>query len=85
MVKILTARHKWSGHIPSGVAFGIGIYILPAFTIPQALGGFAHFISKRYFRTAELPVITAAIALVLGDTLVNMLFMVLQSFENQLS
>lgn len=81
VIKIMTANRKWSCHIPGGVAVGIGIYILPAFTIPQALGGLAHYISKRYFQANELSVITTAIALVLGGTLVNVGFMIVQ-FDN---
>lgn len=84
-VKITTAAHKWSRHIPSGIAVGIGIYMLPAFTIPQALGGLAHSVSKGYFRTGELSIISTAVALVLGDTLINLGFMIVQSFGTRRS
>lgn len=79
-VKIMAANRTWSHHVPSGIAVGIGIYILPAFTLPQSLGGLAHYLSNRYLRTRELQIITSAVALVLGDTLINIVFMIVQSF-----
>ncbi|KAK0622080.1 OPT oligopeptide transporter protein-domain-containing protein [Bombardia bombarda] len=72
---LISNKKSWGCYIPSGIAIGIGIYILPAFTISQAVGGFAHYLATSHFKTGELAVITAAIALVLGNTMINMLFM----------
>ncbi|KAF2802483.1 uncharacterized protein BDZ99DRAFT_468932 [Mytilinidion resinicola] len=77
VIRIAAEGKKWTEQIPSGIAIGIGIYILPMYTIPQVLGGLAHYLCKKIFRTGELSVITIAVGLVLGQSLVNIITLLL--------
>lgn len=54
-----------------------GIYILPMYTIPQVLGGLAHYLCRNVLRMGELSVVTIAVGLILGQSLVNVIILLL--------
>ena len=59
------------------LTLGPGIYILPGYTIPLALGGLIHYYCKVHMRVSELTIITVASALVLGAGMFNVINIVM--------
>jgi len=59
---------KIAGWLPSGIAFAIGIYVTPNWTIPRVVGAMISYVWQKYWpeRHAELMVIVAS-GFVLGE------------------
>jgi hypothetical protein len=63
----------------------LGIHVLPMYTIPQSIGGLIHFCCRRNIRTTGLTVITLAIGLTLGQSLINILSLLFSLAKNKIS
>eukprot|EP00054_Salpingoeca_dolichothecata_P026758 m.192978 g.192978 ORF g.192978 m.192978 type:complete len:712 (+) comp25759_c0_seq4:54-2189(+) len=74
------ARPQWKPYMPSAVAFGIGMYLSPYWTIPRFLGSAAQIIWRRlYKKSHDKYMIVVASGLVLGEGIMAILVAVLHS------
>jgi uncharacterized oligopeptide transporter (OPT) family protein len=73
VIKIRYANHWWQNLIPGGVAFGVGMYNAPSFTLARAIGGliYWYYATRRGIDRDYLIVLAGG--LVLGEGLVSML------------
>lgn len=53
------------------------MYVLPMYTIPQALGGLLHYYYEHCLRKHRIGIITIALGLILGESLVNIFTLIL--------
>ncbi len=71
--KIRYADRRWQNLIPGGVAFGVGMYNAPSFTVARAVGGFLYwYYVSRLKKEPEYMIILAG-GLVLGERIVSIL------------
>ncbi|KAI7897227.1 OPT oligopeptide transporter protein-domain-containing protein [Mucor mucedo] len=51
LIKELYPKHSWTKFIPQGIAFAIGMYNPPAFTLARVIGGFVSHFWNKYCET----------------------------------
>lgn len=54
-----------------------GMYIVPTFTLPQALGGLIHVYLSNILRADEIRITTIASGFILGDGIFSIVSMIL--------
>ncbi|KAG0305053.1 hypothetical protein BGZ98_004645 [Dissophora globulifera] len=87
----IRGRPAWVGWIPSGIAFAIGMYNLPNFTLARFVGGvvslwwdwhckkYAHQPTARYARLGRVFLIIVASGFVLGEGTFSILNLILKT------
>jgi len=75
------AEHSsWGRFIPSGIAFGIGMYITPDWTIPRVLGAVVEYLWRsRNPASHELHMLMVASGFVLGEGIMSIAALALKS------
>lgn len=73
IVKIRYSSRWWQNLIPGGVAFGVGMYNTPSFTLARAMGGFLCWYYVSHLKKNREYMIVLAGGLVLGEGLMSML------------
>lgn len=80
-----TLRHRPSidALIPGGIAFAVGMYNVPSFTLARVVGGLLAWVWRRYMhRTCgETPLVILASGLILGEGLVSIVNLVMASLS----
>jgi len=60
--------HAYAGYLPSGIAFGIGMYVTADWSIPRLAGALLEYLWRRYDpRSHELHMLMLASGFVLGE------------------
>lgn len=69
--------------IPGGVAFAVGMYNVPSFTLARAVGGLLGWAWRRYMhrKYGDTPLVILASGLILGEGLVSIVNLVMASLE----
>ena len=70
--------HAW---VPGGIAFAVGMYNTPSFTLARVIGGLINWYWRLYRGREETPVIILASGLILGEGLVSIVNLLLASFH----
>ena len=73
VIKIRYSNRWWQNIIPGGVAFGVGMYNAPSFTLARAVGGLLYWYHVLYMKRNREYIIVLAGGLVLGEGLMSML------------
>jgi len=70
-----------SSLIPGGIAFAVGMYNVPSFTLARAVGGLLEWAWQRYLQSkyGETPLVTLASGLILGEGLMSIVNLVMAS------
>jgi OPT family oligopeptide transporter len=69
-------------YLPSAVAFGIGLYLVPYWTIPRFLGSLAQFFWQRYYPAShDRNMLVVASGLVLGEGIMSIITALFTSFD----
>ena len=68
-------------YIPGGIAFAVGIYITPSYTIPRAIGGVLSLYYVQYRGKENTSVVVIASGLVLGEGVFSMVNLGLASLN----
>ncbi|KID83615.1 oligopeptide transporter [Metarhizium guizhouense ARSEF 977] len=72
VVKMRYSGQWWEKFLPSGVAFAIGIYNTPSFTITRAIGGLLYLVHKRRNGGQAGHSVIFASGLLLGESLASL-------------
>ena len=71
----------WQAWVPGGIAFAVGMYNTPSFTLARTIGGAVNWYWRIYRGREETPVIVLASGLILGEGLVSILNLLLASSQ----
>ena len=71
----------WQAWVPGGIAFAVGMYNTPSFTLARVIGGLINWYWRLYRGREETPVIILASGLILGEGLVSIVNLLLASFH----
>ena len=83
------SRPKWLSYVPSGIAFAIGMYNLPNFTLARFIGGSVsvgwdgyckRYPNQRYAKLGRVFLIIIASGFVLGEGTLSIVNLVLKSY-----
>jgi len=71
-----------SSLIPGGIAFAVGMYNVPSFTLARVVGGLLEWAWRRYLqgKYGETPLVILASGLILGEGLMSIVNLVMASF-----
>ncbi|KAI9172707.1 putative oligopeptide transporter [Paramyrothecium foliicola] len=76
MLRITGAKKQWRHFVPSGVAIGVGMYIVPAISLPRALGGLLMVVGQRKYSLRSFTLMCCATGLILGQGVVSVLALI---------
>lgn len=78
----LKNRPFLSSLIPGGIAFAVGMYNVPSFTLARAVGGLLEWTWRRYLQEkyGETPLVILASGLILGEGLMSIVNLAMASF-----
>ncbi|KAL6830020.1 OPT oligopeptide transporter domain-containing protein [Trichoderma camerunense] len=68
-LRIIADKQWWRNLIPSGVAMAIGMYVVPAITLPRVLGGVVLVVGRSRFGIKNFTLVCCATGLILGQSL----------------
>lgn len=83
LTKLALKHHPFiNSLIPGGIAFAVGMYNVPSFTLARAVGGLLEWAWRRYMlgRYGETPLVILASGLILGEGLVSIVNLAMASF-----
>ncbi|RPB20613.1 OPT superfamily oligopeptide transporter [Terfezia boudieri ATCC MYA-4762] len=71
-----------SSLIPGGIAFAVGMYNVPSFTLARAVGGLLEWVWRRYLQSkyGGTPLVILASGLILGEGLMSIVNLAMASF-----
>ncbi|KAF8856692.1 hypothetical protein BDZ45DRAFT_745163 [Acephala macrosclerotiorum] len=81
VIKIRYAQTWWANIIPGGVAFAMGMYNIPAFTLTRAIGGVARWYFTTHFRINESQPLILASGMILGEGVMSIFTLALAAFR----
>ncbi|KAI5798026.1 oligopeptide transporter-like protein [Peziza echinospora] len=83
LIKIRLKGHPFlNSLIPGGIAFAVGMYNVPSFTLARAVGGLVEWYWRGWMvkKYGETPLVILASGLILGEGLVSIVNLVMASF-----
>ncbi|KAF2120074.1 OPT oligopeptide transporter protein-domain-containing protein [Lophiotrema nucula] len=81
VVRMRYESRWWQKFVPSGVAFAMGIYLLPSFSITRALGGLCFAIYKHRTHGGTGNITLLASGLVVGEAVISFLTVMLTAIN----
>lgn len=84
LTKIVLKNHPFvKSLIPGGIAFAVGMYNVPSFTLARAVGGLLEWLWRRKMQEkyGETPLVILASGLILGEGLISIVNLVMASFN----
>jgi uncharacterized oligopeptide transporter (OPT) family protein len=80
MVRIrLQPNSRWQAWIPGGIAVAVGIYNVPSFTLARTVGGLLSWWWRSKMGWQETPLIVLASGFILGEGVMNIATLIMQS------
>jgi len=81
IIRIRFANRWWQCLVPGGVAFAIGVYNMPSFTVARVLGGATYWAYCRRNNGQEKNIIVFASGLVLGESIASLINLALTAMQ----
>ncbi|KAI1411462.1 oligopeptide transporter [Hypoxylon sp. FL1857] len=81
IIKMRYADRWWQKLVPSGVAFAMGIYLMPSFIITRALGGAVYWAYTMKGKARHGDIIIVASGLILGESIASLASVVLTALH----
>ncbi|RKU44742.1 hypothetical protein DL546_004506 [Coniochaeta pulveracea] len=80
MVRIrLQPSSRWQAWIPGGIAVAVGIYNVPSFTLARTVGGLLSWWWRSKMGWQETPLVVLASGFILGEGVMNIATLIMQS------
>ncbi|KAH8648116.1 OPT oligopeptide transporter protein-domain-containing protein [Ilyonectria robusta] len=77
VIKMRYAEHRWQNILPSGVAFAVGIYTTPSFSLARMIGGLLSWYCRTYREGSYSLMAVFASGLILGEGLCSIIILFL--------
>jgi len=79
VLRTRAAGKRWQAYIPGGIAVAVGMYNVPSFTLARAIGGLLNWYWRSVLKRKDTPLIILASGFILGEGLLSIANLIMQS------